>query len=111
MAHYLDISMLSDMVRAKRGYRGLREIAKDCKISPSTISRVERGAVPDIATFLALCDWLEIPPAEFIREAENKLLIDDFHDLSMKIRSVGRLNPLVADALVVLIEAAYRLQT
>lgn len=101
--------MLSDMVRAKRGYRGLREITKDCKISFSTISRVENGKVPDIATFLALCDWLEIPPAEFIRGAENKYVADDFHDLSMKLRSVIRLNPLVADALVVLIEAAYRL--
>ncbi len=109
MAHYLDMQMLSDMVRTKRGYRGLRETANDCLISPSTISRVENGKVPDMATFLAVCDWLAIPPAEFIREAENQQFPCDFHDLSMKLRSVIRLNPLVADALVVLIEAAYKL--
>ncbi len=109
MAHYLDIKMLSDMVRAKRGCRGLREIANDCEISPSTISRVENGKVPDMATFLALCDWLEIPPYEFIRDTENKQEEDDFYSISMKLRSVIRLNPLVADALIVLIEAAYKL--
>lgn len=109
MAHHLDMQMLSDMVRTKRGNRALREIANDCLISPSTISRVERGAVPDMATFLALCDWLEIPPAEFIRDTENKHARDDFHDLTCKLRSVIRLNPKVADALIVLIEAAYKL--
>ena len=76
MASYLDIQRLSDLIRSKRGSRGLREIATIIGVSPATISRVERGTVPDVAkprlradysvhtgvTFLAICDWIEMPP-------------------------------------------------
>jgi transcriptional regulator with XRE-family HTH domain len=30
-----------------------------------TLSRVEGGSQPDLATFLRLCDWLRVPPEEF----------------------------------------------
>ena len=67
MASYLDIERLSELVRSKRGNRGLREMAAIIGVSPSTILRVEKGTVPDVATFLAICDWIEMPPAELIR--------------------------------------------
>ena len=56
MASYLDIERLSELVRSERGNRGLREIAAIIGVSPSTILRVEKGTVPDVATFLAICD-------------------------------------------------------
>ena len=56
MASYLDIEKLSELVRSKRGNRGLREMAAIIGVSPSTILRVEKETVPDVATFLAICD-------------------------------------------------------
>ncbi len=71
MASYLDIQRLSDLVRSKRGNRGLREIATIIGVSPATISQVEKGTIPDVATFLAICDWIEMPPAELIRNMDD----------------------------------------
>ncbi len=38
----------------------LREAAKQAGVSYATISRVERGHMPDVKTVLALCKWLRI---------------------------------------------------
>ena len=122
MASYLDIKRLSDLVRSKRGNRGLREIATIIGVSPATISRVERGTVPDVAkprlradysvrkagvTFLAICDWIEMPPYELIRNVNGTQKLDTSHSVCARLRTDKRLDSEVADALAVLIEFAY----
>jgi hypothetical protein len=39
---------------------------RDRLSSPSAIFRVENSKVPDMATFQALCDWLNIPPTDLV---------------------------------------------
>lgn len=48
--------------RAGRG----RSAALEANVSPATLSRVENGNVPDLATFAKICRWLEIDPAQFL---------------------------------------------
>lgn len=63
----IDQNKLSDMVRSKRGSRGLRDIVLDIgEVSAATVSRIERGACPDLMTFILLCRWLRVSPEEFI---------------------------------------------
>jgi transcriptional regulator with XRE-family HTH domain len=45
---------------------GIREAAKQAKVSPATLSRVENGKVPDLETFSKICQWLGEDPAEFL---------------------------------------------
>lgn len=55
------ISDLSEKIIAKRGGRfgdSLRDAADKIGISAPTLSRIERGAVPDLGTFRILCQWL-----------------------------------------------------
>ena len=74
MTTELDMNRLAAALKAKRGSLGLREAAQQIgHISASTLSRVENGQVPDMDTFLALCDWLATPPAEFFVRAEEVL--------------------------------------
>lgn len=108
MASYLDMQMLSDLVRTRRGNRGLREIAPGIRVSPATISRVERGAVPDLETFLALCDWLEIPPRELIRNTNSQVATDNFDSIRAMLLGDCKLDPTIVDALIILLEVAYR---
>lgn len=58
-------------------------------------------------TFLALCDWLEIPAAELIKNTEETVEPNKAQSICTLIRADPRLDPEVSDALVVLIEAAY----
>lgn len=63
----LDISELGRLLREKRDADGLsiRQAATNAQISFSTLSRVEAGAQPDLATFTSLCAWLGADPSRF----------------------------------------------
>ena len=60
------LGSLGALVKAKRGRRKLREVAKESGIGPATLMRVENGRIPDVATFGKICRWLEVDPAEFL---------------------------------------------
>ena len=62
----LHIEELGKMVADRRGTTGVRAAAKEIGISPATLSRIERGHVPDLATFALICEWLDEDPAQFL---------------------------------------------
>lgn len=60
------LEQLGQKVRLKRGSEGLRDTAKTIKVSPATLSRIERGFMSDIDTLKKVCDWLGIDMGEII---------------------------------------------
>jgi transcriptional regulator with XRE-family HTH domain len=66
------VEELGRLVREHRGRQSIRQAAAEAGVSFSTLSRVEAGAQPDLATFLRLCAWLEVPPERFFRSAAQK---------------------------------------
>lgn len=62
----LPIEELGRLIARKRGSRGIRAAAADADISPATMSRVENGNLPDLATFAKICRWLDVDPARFL---------------------------------------------
>ena len=108
MGSYLDIERLASLVRKKRGSRGLRETAAEIgNVSPSTLSRVESGKMPDMETLLFLCNWLEVPPAKLFRTTQEDQL-DTPEAIAIQLRADKNLDPAIANALASLVKAAYR---
>jgi transcriptional regulator with XRE-family HTH domain len=64
-AERLDASQLGQVVRAHRGARSMRQAAAEAGVSLSTMSRVESGSLPDLASFTALCAWAGVSPGRF----------------------------------------------
>ena len=62
----MTILRLGAMLRDRRGGRGIREAAQEIGISAATLTRVESGRLPDIATFQKICSWLKVNPAEIL---------------------------------------------
>lgn len=58
--------VLARKVAQKRGTRGVREVAREIGTSHATLSRIERGYLPDLETFRKVCTWLEIDPGEIL---------------------------------------------
>src|SRR5713226_1793442 len=50
----------------RRGTRGIREVAREIGVSAATLSRVERGKIPDLLTFQKICKWLRVDPAQVL---------------------------------------------
>lgn len=112
MKYYLDTELLAAMIRNKRGKRGLREVSSTIEnVSPSTLSRVENGKMPDMETFLALCSWLEVSPNTLIQSQEDKQPtisnLDAPEALAIQLRADKNLEPATANALAELVKAAY----
>jgi transcriptional regulator with XRE-family HTH domain len=114
MGNYLDMETLAALVRSKRLNRGLRETSAEIgTVSPSTISRVENGQIPDIDKFLALCDWLEISPASLIKNSSTTIdntqeeVLNTPDRIAYLLQSDPNLNPAIASALASLIKSAY----
>jgi transcriptional regulator with XRE-family HTH domain len=45
---------------------GVRAAAEAIGISPATLSRIENGQVPDLATFAKICVWLGDDPSKYL---------------------------------------------
>ncbi len=57
---------LGQRVSRYRGSMGIRAAAREIGISPTTLSRIEHGHVPDLKTLQKICDWMGEDPAEFV---------------------------------------------
>ncbi|MEH6476593.1 MAG: helix-turn-helix domain-containing protein [Sneathiella sp.] len=62
---------LGPMVLHKRGSMGVRAAAAEIGIGSATLSRVERGKLPDVETLGKICDWLEVSPSTFIGSSKS----------------------------------------
>lgn len=62
----ISLELLVERIKQKRGLKGIREIAARIGISSATLSRVERGYLPDLETFQKICQWVEIDPGEVL---------------------------------------------
>ena len=71
----LDITDLGDLVKQRRQSQSisLRDAAAGAGVSFNTLSRVERGHVPDMATFRRIAAWLGVDPARFFKPSELRL--------------------------------------
>lgn len=61
----MNIEDLGSMLARRRGNMGVRAAAKEIGISPTTLSRIENGHVPDIGTLDKVCVWLGEEPSKF----------------------------------------------
>lgn len=97
--------MLGRALGQKRGDRGIREVAKEIGVSPATLSRVERGYLPDIETFSKICQWLEINPADVLGIGVKTAQIPQ---VAVHFKKEAALAPGTAQALAQMVLAAHR---
>lgn len=90
----------------KRGDKGVREIAKEIGTSPATLSRVERGHLPDLETFGKICRWLEVDPGEVLG-TKNDAPTRPVASIHTHFRKNDAVNPKTAQALADLILKAH----
>lgn len=65
----LNTELLAGMLKDKRAGKGLRKVAEEIGgVSAPTLSRIEQGKLPDVDTFIKICNWLETPTDTFIKE-------------------------------------------
>lgn len=110
MSSQIDISKLAALIKAKKKEKGLRIIAKEIGgVSASTLSRIDQGKVPDLDTFLKICNWLGISPNHFSKENQERKTAKQGTEeiVEAHLRADSTLAPETADALVRMVRLAY----
>ncbi|WP_223265456.1 helix-turn-helix domain-containing protein [Nostoc sp. 'Peltigera membranacea cyanobiont' 210A] len=106
---YLDTERLAGLIRRKRATKGLREISAEISISAATLSRVENGSMPDMETFIVLCDWLQVPPGDlFVTDHQPQERLDIEEEVMILLLGDKRLESETAYALAQIVKATYR---
>jgi transcriptional regulator with XRE-family HTH domain len=63
---------LGQRVARKRGSMGIRAAAAEIGVSSATLSRVERGHLPDSRTLGRICIWAGVDPGAVIGKGREK---------------------------------------
>lgn len=50
----------------------LGQASKQVGVSKPTLSRLEKGSMPDVLTFAIVCNWLDKPMSLFFSKSKNK---------------------------------------
>lgn len=99
---------LGRKLREKRGSRGIRSVALEVGTSPATLSRVERGHLPDLETFGKVCRWLGVDPGEVLRFKRQSSGAPGAPTAAVHFKKDHAVSPSTASALAKLILAAQR---
>jgi len=109
----LTLEGIGPLLREKRGDQGIREIAKEIGISPATLSRIERGKVPDLETFSKICRWLKADPGEVLGHSRSETEKTTIASLAPAVhfKADRAISPKAAQSLAEMILAAQRMIT
>jgi DNA-binding Xre family transcriptional regulator len=101
----ISLETLGRLAVAKRADLGVRAAAKEIGISPATLSRVERGYLPDLDTFGKICRWLEVDPGQVLGVTRST---SSTPKVAVHFKKQATLTPATAQALAQLVLAAHR---
>ncbi|QJD95436.1 helix-turn-helix domain-containing protein [Mucilaginibacter robiniae] len=109
MESTLNSELLASMLKSKRGKMGLRDTATEIGgISSATLSRVEQGNLPDVETFIRLCNWLGVSTETFITgEKIEAADISEKEKIVFQLRSSRELDTDTINAMVHMVDMAF----
>lgn len=84
---------------------GVRAAAEQVGISAATLSRVERGYLPDLDTFGKICKWLGVDPGQVLGVAHKQ---PSTPRVAVHFKKEATLTPTTAQALAQMVLAAHR---
>ena len=88
-----------------------KQVAEECGISASTLTRMSQGKRPDVDGLAALVAWSGLEVDRFVRSSTAKKEPEPLAVISSCLLSDPRLNEEAAVALDQMVKAAYRSMT
>jgi transcriptional regulator with XRE-family HTH domain len=117
MTYKSALARISALLKAKRKEKniGLRAAAQESGVSPSTLSRLERGvasSLPDADTLAKLANWLNVSIGFLLSEQakegdENEPELTTLEIVEVSLRADKNLSPETAEALAGMFRLLY----
>jgi transcriptional regulator with XRE-family HTH domain len=106
---WFDAAAFFAAIDAQRQERRLlwRDVAKEAKISQSTLTRLAQGKRPDVDSLAALLDWAGLSADRFVVRAQPDNKAEPLAMISTFLRADRSLSPQAAEALDKVVKATY----
>jgi len=106
---YPHTPQLGKALKAERRKRSLslRDVSYETGISSNTLSRVERGYLPDLKNYQRLVDWLEVPADTFLETSQPENPAGTLDLVARHFRSDQSLSPEAAEKLTAMVRDMY----
>lgn len=106
----LHIPQLGDTLKAERRTRrlSLREVSYETGISVNTLSRVERGYLPDLKNYQRLVEWLGVPADTFLYTSTPESPAGTLNLVTRHFRADPNLTAEAAEKLTLLVQDMYK---
>jgi len=78
------------------------------KVSAATLSRIEQGSVPDVDTFIRICQWLQVPAETFIVDSTEVNALSIKEQVVANLRADKNLDEGTLNFLIRMIDTAYK---
>jgi len=101
----ISLETLGRRLAEKRGEIGVRAAAKEIGVSPATLSRVERGYLPDLDTFKKICRWMAVDAGQVLGLKDNS---GGAPRVAVHFKKSAALSQDTAQALAKMVLAAHR---
>jgi transcriptional regulator with XRE-family HTH domain len=107
----LNTDLLASAIKTKRGKKGLRDTAAQIDgVSPATLSRIELGNLPDVETFIKICNWLGVSTDTFIIGPSKKTAKSELSEkdkIVFQLRSSKELDTDTISAMIAMVDVAF----
>jgi transcriptional regulator with XRE-family HTH domain len=102
-----DSADLGAVLRARRREKhlSLRDLHELTDVSVNTLSRVERGHIPDLTNFRRIVEWLDVPAERYLGPAAD---VSTPEVIARHLRADRRLTQEAATELARVVEEMYR---
>jgi transcriptional regulator with XRE-family HTH domain len=100
---------LSGALKAERRKRrlSLREVSYETGVSVNTLSRIERGYLPDLKNYQRIVDWLGVPADTFLKVGKPERSTGTLDLVAQHFRADSGLTPEAAEKLTALVQDMY----
>lgn len=92
----------------RRQHMSLRDLADLIGVSVNTLSRVERGQMPDLKNYQRIVEWLDVPADTFLETDEQGASPDTLDLVLRHFRSDAALTPQAVEQLTSTVIEMYR---
>lgn len=106
---YFDAGAFFDALDRQRRGRDLlwKDVAKQAKVSPSTLTRLAQGKRPDVDSLAALVDWAGLRADDFVVRVHGEPNAEPLAMISTYLRADPQLDEDAAEAIKKVIAATY----
>ena len=103
----VDMDLVSDLIKSKRGNTSLRKTADEIGVSAPTLQRMEAKQIPNSTNLVKIAEWLGVSVDDFRSSDKNKRRKNTVEQIEVYLRADPELDKEAASTIANVVKQVY----